>query len=247
MADGLCDAFYRVAFGSGALLQPGGLVVRGGKVGGMGNNGGIYTGTAFCENSSRVLTLDIGVRVAAGTPIASGLKAGPAGSTVYFKAQGAPPEPEMTYKIDLAGNKGEMTLSLLDELATGTTKDGDAAVPHPDAFPDGIYLMESAGASYLTRTVVVFNAGQLLGIGEMGGQYRGSYVFDPVRKLTSFTGTGALPPGVLIATGAVVGREWLTVPLLSEAKFNKGKTRLSFAIFGRAMDAELTYQQPLPA
>ena len=140
-----------------------------------------------------------------------------------------------------------MTLRLLDDLRDPPAASGDAVTAHPDAYPDGIYRLESAGIGYVTQTVVIFNAGQLLGIGEMGGQYRGDYVFDEVRKLTAFKGTAKLPPGVPLIVGGSVGSEWLTAPLASEGKFNKGKSRFSFSLAGRAIDASLTFIQPLPA
>jgi hypothetical protein len=246
MASDLRNAFYFVKFGAGALIGCGGLVIRNGKIGGFGNQNGTYSGSASCDADTRHLTLDVGVRVGPAEPITSGLKAGPAGSTIYFKAQGARPDPQTTFPVDLAGHKCEMTLTLLDELQA-TIDDGDSSGQHPDAFPDGVYRMESAGVGYLTRTVVLFNSGQLLGAGEMGGQYRGTYAFDPIRKLTVFNGTALLPPGVPLVTGGAVGQKWMTAPLSSEAKFNKGKTRLSFGFAGRAIDAALTFLQPLPA
>jgi hypothetical protein len=246
MANDLRDAFYYVKFGAGALFGCGGLVIRSGKIGGLGNQNGTYSGSVSCDADTRHVTLDIGVHVGPAEPIASGLKAGPAGSTIYFKAHGAVADPQTTFPIDLAGHKCEMSLTLVEALQV-SVDDGVPASRHPDAFPDGIYKMESAGASYLTRTVVVFNSGQLLGAGEMGGQYRGTYTFDPIRKLTIFTGTATLPPGVPLVTGGAVGQQWLTAPLTSEAKFNNGKTRLSFGFGGRAIDAALTYVQPLPA
>lgn len=246
MADAPRDALFHVSFGGGALLRQGGLVIRRGRAGGIGHYTGEYSGAARLDPSG-LLDLDIGVRVGAGTPIATGLKAGPAGSTVYIKAKIAWPAPETTCPIDFTGNRGTMTLSLLDVLRDPPAASSDAATAHPDAYPDGIYRMESAGIGYVTQTVVIFNAGQLLGIGEMGGQYRGDYVFDATRKLTAFNGTAKLPPGVPLIVGGSVGSEWLTAPLASEGKFNKGKSRFSFSLAGRAIDASLTFIQPLPA
>lgn len=246
MADAPRDALFHVSFGGGALLRQGGLVIRRGKVGGIGHYLGEYSGSARID-SCGLLDLDIGVRVDAGVPIATGLKAGPAGSTVYFKAKTAWPAPQTTCQIDLAGNKGTMTLSLFDDLRVPPAVSGDVATAHPDAYPDGVYRLESAGIGYATQTVVIFNAGQLLGIGEMGGQYRGDYVFDEARKLTRFNGQAKLPPGVPLVVGGAVGSEWLTAPLASEGKFNRGKSRFSFSFAGRAIDASLTFMQPLPA
>ena len=242
------DALYQVTFGSGALLRQGGLVVKSGKICGIGHHVGEYSGSASFDAGAQLLDLEIGVRVDAAVPIATGLKAGPAGSTIHFKAKGAIPEPQTTFGIDLAGNKGEMTLSLFEELRPpAAAPDISAVPPHPDAFPNGVYMLESAGIGYTTQTVVVLNSGQLLGIGEMGGQYRGEYVFDEVRKLTVFKGVAKLPPGVPLVVGGAVGTQWLTAPLASEGKFNRGRSRFSFSLAGRAIDAALMLRQPLPA
>lgn len=240
------DTVYQVTFGSGALLPPGGLVVRRGKVGGIGNYHGAYSGSARMD-AGGMLDLDIGVRVDVGVPIATGLKAGPAGSTIYFKARLAVPASVSTCQIDLAGNKGTMTLGIVDVLRPVPMPD-DTSVgsAHPDAFPDGIYRIESAGVGYTTRTVTVLNAGQYIGVGEMGGHYRGTYVFDAVRKLTNFVGEAKLPAGVPLVVGSAAGPEGLTVPLTSEGKYNRGTSRFSLSMAGRSIDALMTYQQALP-
>ena len=77
-------------------------MIRSGKIGGFGNQNGAYSGSASQDAVTRHVTLDIGVRVGPAEPIASGLKAGPAGSTIYFKAHGAISGPRTTFTVDLS-------------------------------------------------------------------------------------------------------------------------------------------------
>lgn len=235
-----------MTFGNGILLGQGGLVVCNGKAAGVGHYHGDYTGTATCHPTEDLIAFDLDVRVPAGLPVAAGLKAGPAGSTLHLRAKGPIPAPEARYDIDLAGHRGEMVLRVFEHLRSPPATAGETTTPHPDAYPDGLYRLESAGIGYLTHTVVVMCAGQLTGIGEMGGQYRGTYVFDEERKLTKVTGEARLPPGVPLIVGGSVGGDWLTAPMTSEGKYQKGKSRFSFALAGRAIDAELSFLRPLP-
>ena len=118
---------------------------------------------------------------------------------------------------------------------------------HQDSFPDGFYLVDSGGASYFTRTVLVLRQGQLFGLGPFGGIYEGDYTFDPGRKLTTFTGHVTLPPDTPLVTGGKTGAEGLRAPIVSEAKFVAGvPSRCSFSLGGKSVDLSIRFVRPLP-
>ena len=244
------DGVYYVTFGAGALLGPGALILRRGKIGGMGHDAGHFAGSYHYDPAAKLLNLDIAIRVPAATPIAVGVKAGPAGSAVHVQLVGPQPQPSHTFRANLAGHTGELTLQLFAPLCVASDPAAPASVvsdpPHPDAFPDGIYKVESAGAAYLSRTVIALMDGQLVGVGMLGARYIGTYVFDSIRKLTSCSGHGEVPPHVPLVTGGFAGPQGLVIPITSETKFNGGRSRFSFSMIGRAVDAELIYQGPLP-
>ena len=249
MAEVSPDGVYQAVFGGGALIGQGALVLRHGKAGGIGHDHGEYSGAYHHDSSSGVLELDIDVRVPSATPIAAGLKAGPAGSTVRATAKGMLATPSTTLPVDLAGHKCELVLRRVGVLHVSPNprqSSTDHGVPHADAFPNGIYRIESAGIGYLTHTVIVLADGHLVGVGEMGGNYFGTYAFDTIRKLTAFTGYAELPPNIPLVTGGSTGPLGLKAPISSETKFNGGRSRFSFSMNGRAVDAALVYRRPLP-
>ncbi len=256
MTDAKPDGLYFATFGAGALLGQGALVLLRGKIGGIGHHHGAFSGAYGYDPAGNRIALDVDIRVPPATPIAAGLKAGPAGSTVRIKAEGVLAAPSTTLPVDLAGHRGEMTLSWVGDLSDATapppptigTGSGPPQVaPQSDVFPDGIYRIESGGIAYLTRTVIVLRGGKLVGVGEMGGRYFATYVFDPVRRLTTFTGHIELPPNVPLVTGGSTGPHGLTVPMTGETKFSSGRSRFSFSMAGRAIDSALVYQGSLPA
>ena len=249
MTDAMPDGVYHATFGAGALLAQGALVLRHGKAGGIGHEQGEYAGSYHYDPSDGRLALDIDIRVPTAAPIAAGLKAGPAGSTVRVEAAGRLQDPLTIIPVDLMGHKGEMALRRVGSLPAPPAAQQSGplgAASHPDAFPDGIYRVEAAGIGYLTRTIIVLAGGRMIGVGEMGGSYFATYEFDPVRKLTAFTGHAKLPPNVPLVTGGFAGPDGLTVPMSSETKFTGGRSRFSFSMAGRAIDASLVYQRPLP-
>jgi hypothetical protein len=118
---------------------------------------------------------------------------------------------------------------------------------HPDQFPDGLYLTQSGGSAYLVRTVFVLSRGYYFGLGPLGGEYEGTYVFDPSRKLTKFAGHVTIPPNTPLVTGGTSGPSSLRTAIASEAKYAAGAaTRFSFSFGGKSVDVALRFVRPLP-
>jgi hypothetical protein len=110
------EGIYHAVFEDGALLGQGVLVLRRGKVGGVGHDIGEYSGGYSFDAANNRLTLDLDVRVPAKTPITKDLKAGPAGSTVRIEGQGPAPDPLGRYTVTFAGQPAVLSLRFMRAL-----------------------------------------------------------------------------------------------------------------------------------
>jgi hypothetical protein len=115
-----------------------------------------------------------------------------------------------------------------------------------DRMPDGIYRTESGSASYNTRTIIVVHNGAFFGIGEMGAHYRGTFKYDPVRKVHPFDCMVTFPPNTPLVTGGKIGPQGAVMPFQGEVKVQLPRSRFSYLFDGRAIDVALTYVRPLP-
>jgi hypothetical protein len=110
------DGIYHAVFDSTSMLGQFLLVLRNGRVAGAGHALGEYEGTYRIDAARGELAFEISVKVPSGVQIATGVKAGPAGSTVTFKGQGPVPNPQERFSVDLLGVRTELTLEYLEPM-----------------------------------------------------------------------------------------------------------------------------------
>jgi hypothetical protein len=241
----LANGAYHAIFDAPARMSHALMWMQDGFLDGLGHDDGAYKGSYRpCASGERVM-LKGAARIGAGLQIVDGVKAGPSGSTVHFSASGLASTDGCRLQLEMLNRSAGVHLRPVSSTPVSPPSETASTPRHPDAFVDGFYRMLSGGSSYQSRTVVVLHAGQFFGVGQMGALYRGSYAFDPVRKLTTFVGSAQFPPDVPLVTGGRVGPEGLKLPIKAEAKPHAAVTRLSFEIAGRAIDAALWFVRPL--
>ena len=110
------DGIYHAVFEEGTDLGQAVLVLRDGRVGGVGHDDGEYDGGYAVDAARGLVALDLIVKVPARTQITTGvtgMKAGPAGSTVSITGQGPSPDPDGRFTVKIAGLPVVLTLRFL--------------------------------------------------------------------------------------------------------------------------------------
>jgi hypothetical protein len=240
----MLEGVYDVRMAEPAAIGPALIILDEGRISGLGHFLGTYTGTYQATADGVGVALELEVKVPAAVQIlngATGIKSGPAGSSVLARGDGQVIGNTIAADLDMLGQTVRVVLAHVGCLPQTKPEQ----VPGR-GFRSGLYRGTFGGASYVSRAVIAGRSGRFAGSGELGAFYQGTLNYDQARDLCQIDGTAEYLPHTPLVTGSTIGHEGAKIPFHSEGKLVDNVARFSISMAGRAVDIHLELMQPLP-